>query len=429
MARRPLIFASASSRALLPAAMNGDCPCLFAALVLIAVALATAFSAAATAQEPARANDPAADEFRELRNLYRESPAKAVEGFRSFLVKYPASEWADDAQYWLAMSLEGARAKRREILEAWQTLVDKYPESPYVPDALFEIAELWQAKAERPEDYTAAIKAFQTFLDHSPTNARACEAKLRTGEIYDRLKNYDQAAAWLKRVIEEHAQSPFASRAHSELAAVYLKQGKPTDAMSIYEKLLKTELPEPARVAARLGEVDCYLAEPDGLKSAVDTCAALREEARQKKTLEVYAEFKTREKMSAWYLSKKKYAEAETEYQAYLDRFGATENAALAKLGIGAIRLAAGKPAEAREMFHAVAATLDPAAEKPSANALRAMLSEAFCFEAEKKLADARTLYRKLFDTWPRTTEGREAQRRLERLEKTETAPAKTDKK
>ncbi len=369
----------------------------------------------------APATDPAADEFRELRNLYRESPAKAVDGFRAFLVKYPASEWDDDAQYWLAMSLDGSCAKRKDVLEAWQTLVDKYPQSPYVPDALFAAAELWQTKAERPEDYTAALKGYQAFLDRCPTNARAGEAKLRTAEIYDRLKNYDQAASWFRRMLDEDAQSPLAVRAHNELAAVYLKQDKPADALAIYERLLKAELPEQTRISARLGEVDCYLASPDGLKAALDACTSIREEARQKKTLEVFAEFKTREKMSAWYLGRKKYAEAEAEFQAYLERYGTTDWAVQAKLGIGAVRLSANKPAEAREMFHAVAATLAPGTEKPSSFVLRAALSEAFTYELEKKFDDARPLYKKLVDNWPRTTEGREAARHLERIDKADT--------
>ncbi len=383
------------------------------------------------AEEPLDAEGPgdgeAGNEFRELRNLYRESPAKAAEGFRAFVAEHPDGDWADDAQYWLAMSLDRARAKRRDVLEAYEALVERFPDSSYVPDALFAAGELWQTRAERPEDYTQAVRAYQTFLDRCPTNARAVEALLRLGEIYDRLRNYDAAAAWFRRVIDEHPQSPFAARAHGELAAVYLKLNRPTESLALYEKLLKTELSEPQRVSARLGMVDCFLLQKDGLAAAAEACAQIREDARQKRSLEDYADLKTREKMSQWYLNHKRFDEAEAEYQAYLARFPRSDGAVQAKLGIGAVRLAAGRPAAAREMFHAVAETLEPGAEKPPTHLLRAILSEAYTWELERKWPEARALYKKLADSWPRTNEAREALRRIERIDKA-APPAKAAK-
>ena len=408
---------------------------LFAAPLARAEEPAAEPEPAPAAEKPADAADAAkppadapGDEFRDLRNLYRENPAKAADGFRAFLVKYPAGEWADDAHYWLAMSLERAKAKRKDVLEAWEQLVVKFPESGYVPDALFAVGDLWQNRAERPEDYTQAIRAYQTFLDRFPANARAGEALLRLGEICDRLRNYDASATWFRRVLDEHAQSPFAARARVALAAVYLKMKKPADALALYEQLLKTELTEMQRVAARLGEVDCYLMQDGGIKTAVDACAAIREEARQKKTLEDYTDLKTREKLAGFYVGRKDYANAEAEYQAYLARFPNSEGALQAKSSVGGIRLTAGKPAEAREMFRAVAATLEPGAEKPSGLILRAMLNEAYTYELEKNFPAAKALYKKLSDTYPRTSEAREASRRLERIEKAEQA-AKSEKK
>ncbi len=368
--------------------------------------------------------DAAADEFRELRNLFRADPAKAAEGFRAFLERHPTGELADDAQYWLALSLDRSRAKRADVLAAWETLVEKNPDSPYLPDALFAVAEVWQTRAERPEDYTQAARAYQRFVERCPTDARVSEAEVRSGEICDRVKNHDQAIVWFRRVIDEHPQSPFAARARAGLAGVYLQTGKPDDALTLYEGLLAGNLPEPQRLTARLGVVDCFLAKQDGLVRALATCEAIRYEARQKRSLEDFAEFKTHEKMAMWYLDRKRYDDAEAEYQAYLARFPKSENSVQAKLAVGTIRLAAGKPAAAREMFHDVASGLEPGAERPAVNLLRAMLSEAYTWDLEMNYGEAKALYRKLAESWPRTNEAREARRRLERIERIDRSPA-----
>jgi tol-pal system protein YbgF len=64
--------------------------------------------------------------------------ADAAQQFQSFLGVYPASDYADNAQYWLGESYYVTR--NYEIaLDAFKDLLAKYPDSPKVPDGLLKI--------------------------------------------------------------------------------------------------------------------------------------------------------------------------------------------------------------------------------------------------------------------------------------------------
>lgn len=63
---------------------------------------------------------------------------EAINGFRQFLVTFPTSALADNAQYWLGESHYVTR-QYSEALRHFQTVVDKYPDSRKIPDALLKI--------------------------------------------------------------------------------------------------------------------------------------------------------------------------------------------------------------------------------------------------------------------------------------------------
>lgn len=98
---------------------------------------------------------------------------EAAAAFKQFLVSYPKSELADNAQYWLAESFYVTQ-KFAQALPAFETVVSTYPRSGKVPDALLKIgycnyelkrwdaarAALSRVRSEYP-DTTAARLAIQ----------------------------------------------------------------------------------------------------------------------------------------------------------------------------------------------------------------------------------------------------------------------------
>ena len=388
--------------------------------------------APAEAPKPAPPEDAAAERFRELRNLHRQDAAKAADGFRDFLARYPESDLADDAQYWLAMSLDRSRAKVPDTVAAYRRLIEMYPESNYRSDAYFGVAEVWRRRAQRPEDRTEAIKAYLVFLEKCPKSERVAEAGLKIGECYLDLGKYDKAMESFRGVVADHPESPFVSRARMQLARTHLRRHETDEARAIYAGLLETDLPDDQRIGVRLSMVDCFLGQEDreaGLKKALETCEDIRREAREKKTLEDYAEYKTREKMASFYLRQKQHKEAEAEYEAYIARFGKSAGIWQARLNIGMIRLAAGNPADARCMLHAITSAHPPRPEGVPWYVHQAMYYEAYTYEVEKKWDEARLFYQKLVEHYDRTSWGRRAAEQLKKLEKKPEEPPKPEKK
>jgi len=128
-------------------------------------------AAPASAGDEKAAYDEAFQALKELRY------ADAAEEFQSFLDRYPNSEYADNAQYWLGESYYVTR--NYEIaLKAFQDLLDRYPDSNKAPDALLKIGythyELQQWDSAR-----AALTQVQEKYPDS-TLSRLAENRLRS---------------------------------------------------------------------------------------------------------------------------------------------------------------------------------------------------------------------------------------------------------
>jgi tol-pal system protein YbgF len=136
--------------------------------------------AAPEAQSQATAPDPAAEKaaydqaFLALKELRY---ADAAQEFQSFLDRYPGSEYADNAQYWLGESYYVTR-NYDIALKAFQDLMDNYPDSSKVPDALLKVGythyELQQWDSAR-----AALTQVQEMYPDT-TLSRLAESRLRS---------------------------------------------------------------------------------------------------------------------------------------------------------------------------------------------------------------------------------------------------------
>jgi tol-pal system protein YbgF len=104
-------------------------------------ATAGANSAAGSAAGPAQPISDGTDKgayqaaFDLLKNSQYDS---AIAAFQNFLITYPDSSLADNAQYWLGEALY-VNKSFPEALASFQRVVDKYPQSRKLPDALLKI--------------------------------------------------------------------------------------------------------------------------------------------------------------------------------------------------------------------------------------------------------------------------------------------------
>jgi len=98
-----------------------------------------AIAGAASASASSAARGSAAGAYQAAFDLLRNSHyAEAAAAFKRFLVEYPDSSYADNAQYWLAETYYVNR-EFPAALQAFQAVADRYGQSRKLPDALLKV--------------------------------------------------------------------------------------------------------------------------------------------------------------------------------------------------------------------------------------------------------------------------------------------------
>src|SRR5512140_280667 len=92
-----------------------------------------------------------------------------------------------DEQLW-NQGVDAQKAdKVQEALQSYQQLLDDYPKSPKVPDALYAIGSICQNKNA---DIYRAIRSYRRIVDEYPTHATSSSAMFLIGFLYNNeLKN------------------------------------------------------------------------------------------------------------------------------------------------------------------------------------------------------------------------------------------------
>jgi tol-pal system protein YbgF len=127
-------------------------------------------AAASETGQPAVGGDPKqerAEYDRAFRLLQQAHYKQATEAFQGFLERYPASEYADNARYWLGETSYVMR-DLPTALEDFNRLLTDYPASRKVPDAMLKIGYI---HAERKEWDRARTVLEQLERNHPGTTA------------------------------------------------------------------------------------------------------------------------------------------------------------------------------------------------------------------------------------------------------------------
>lgn len=102
-----------------------------------------------------------------------------------------------------------------ESLEDYQKLLDEYPKSPKVPDALYAIGGICQ---DQRRDVYRAIRCYRRIVEEYPTHPTASGAQFLIGFLYNNeLKNYDSAKIAYEQFLKMYPDNPMAPSAKFEL--------------------------------------------------------------------------------------------------------------------------------------------------------------------------------------------------------------------
>lgn len=126
-----------------------------------------------------------------------------------FLKKYPASQYDEIVRYMIAdlhetmWREEGSANDFETAMTSYQSLAEKYPDSPVTPRTLLFIGYSY---VERGDSF-GALKAFQRFTRLNPTSKYVDPVNIAVAESYLRLNRYDDAMKMLEQ-IETTAKTP-----------------------------------------------------------------------------------------------------------------------------------------------------------------------------------------------------------------------------
>ena len=100
---------------------------------------------------------------------------EAGRAFGQFLASFPQSPLADNAQYWLAET-QYVRGQYQPALAEFQKVLDRYPQSAKLPDALLKVGYCQGELGNREAARTALQQVMRQFPD--TTAARLASQRL-----------------------------------------------------------------------------------------------------------------------------------------------------------------------------------------------------------------------------------------------------------
>jgi outer membrane protein assembly factor BamD len=166
----------------------------------------------------------------------------AIDAFQSFLTYHPSHPMVDYAQYMVGMTHvaqmrtpDRDQAATREALEAFETLIDNYPESHLRPAAVAQrqaaidhLAEHeWQVarwQAGRDEDWDAAVDRINWALERYPETTLKCQLYFTLAEAYKKGEQAEDATRYYQRVLDDYPACEHVKQAEDRLREI---NGKP----------------------------------------------------------------------------------------------------------------------------------------------------------------------------------------------------------
>jgi len=178
-----------------------------------------------------------ADDFMKRRRFER-----AEEMYRALLGSAPYAKFAPAAQFKLGQSLE-SRKEYEQSIAAYQVVLDRYANSDYADDALYQIGYVQLTEAQsRSQDLSAAIDAkntFEEFLMEYQSSEKAAQARdnldrmsgretsdlYTIAQFYDRNSNFRAAVIYYSELVRRQGGSEQAKLANDRIEEIRAEVG------------------------------------------------------------------------------------------------------------------------------------------------------------------------------------------------------------
>jgi outer membrane protein assembly factor BamD len=167
---------------------------------------------------------------------------RAVTIFANVVRTAPYGKYTARAQFDIGLAREKQGANDAAI-QAYQAVVDKFPNEPVAVDAQYQIGYIWFTAAQRGTNDAAASAnaktAFQDFLFHYPKSEKASQARAnleilehkqtgnsyKVAKFYDKQKYYRAAVIYYNEVIRQQPGSEESNEAKRRIDQLRAKFG------------------------------------------------------------------------------------------------------------------------------------------------------------------------------------------------------------
>ena len=180
------------------------------------------------------ASDAAQRDFDRAQSLMSEGKSEpALNAFRSFIKKHPASPKAAEAQFRVAEILDSQGSLQRAF-DAYQKLITAYPDTPQFERAVAQqIVIANKVLNSRStgilgiELSSAAERAqpmYETILTNAPQSKYAPISQFNLGLAHERQGNFEKARQAYQAVIDLYPKSTVAPNAQYQLGYLYMRR-------------------------------------------------------------------------------------------------------------------------------------------------------------------------------------------------------------
>src|SRR3954454_3495200 len=167
---------------------------------------------------------------------------RAVTIFANVVRTAPYGRYTARAQFNIGMAREKQGANDAAI-QAYQAVVDKFPNEPIAVDAQYQIGYIWFTSSQLGTNDAAAANnaktAFQDFLFHYPKSEKAAQARkdldilehkqtnnsFKVAKFYDKQKYYRAAVIYYNEVIRQQPGSEESNEAKKRIDQLRAKYG------------------------------------------------------------------------------------------------------------------------------------------------------------------------------------------------------------
>ncbi len=139
-----------------------------------------------------------------------------------FSLMFAGCSKKSDSDYMQAAKKSVQQNNISDAVSAYENLVKEYPESPKAPEALFQLASLYQNQMikniEPEKSLQKAVSLFKSIATKYPHSKEAPKALFMSGFIQaNNLKSYNDATSTFNLFLKKYPDNSLSSSAHEEL--------------------------------------------------------------------------------------------------------------------------------------------------------------------------------------------------------------------